>query len=517
MPELRSINIRPGVSILSVLRHLNYRPWFAMAEFVDNAIESATLRQRDLRHVDGTRYRLHVDIETNSTDGGHIRIADNAGGISEFEYARAFRPAEIPPDRSGLAEFGMGMKSAACWFAPHWTVRTTALGESVERTVHFDIEKIVRDDLEELDVNLTKTVPNAHYTEIILRDLYKAPQTNTLKKIREHLASIYRIFIRDGQLELRLDGELLTYDDPRVLVAPYYKATTAPPKQWRKEIDFDFGLGLNAHGFAAIRETASTSGAGFALFRRNRLIQGSADEGYRPEHVFGKPNSYRYQRIFGELHLEGFEVSHTKDGFKWDEHEEVFLELLKEELDAQPLPLLEQAEEHRVRVLKKDLERGAQRATERTAEVIRQEVPPVLEHQLQSAPDAQAPPETLATAVFASTREIDVELRGKPWRIVLELSADPSVSDWITVGDKLSVVPEKSSGMPRRTITVRLALVHPFMERFAGASQEEIEPLLRVAAAIALAEVTARESGIKLAGTFRKNINELLRDAFSKP
>ena len=37
-------------------------------------------------------------------------------------------PAAIPPDRSGLSEFGMGMKSAACWFAPRWSVRTKALG-----------------------------------------------------------------------------------------------------------------------------------------------------------------------------------------------------------------------------------------------------------------------------------------------------------------------------------------------------------------------------------------------------
>ena len=32
------------------------------------------------------------------------------------------------------------MKSAACWFAPRWTVRTSALGEPVVRTVHFDID-----------------------------------------------------------------------------------------------------------------------------------------------------------------------------------------------------------------------------------------------------------------------------------------------------------------------------------------------------------------------------------------
>ena len=34
------INIRPNVSMLSVLKFLEYETWFALAEFVDNAIAS---------------------------------------------------------------------------------------------------------------------------------------------------------------------------------------------------------------------------------------------------------------------------------------------------------------------------------------------------------------------------------------------------------------------------------------------------------------------------------------------
>ena len=90
--------------------------------------------------------------------------------------------------------------------------------------------------------------------------------------------------------------------------------------------------------------------------------------------------------------------------------------------------------------------------------------------------------------------------RGKKWRIALELSADPSVEDWITLSDKPVNLPKKGKEPARRQITVRISLIHPFMERFGGASQEQIEPLLRVGAAIALAEITARESGVKLAG-----------------
>lgn len=202
------------------------------------------------------------------------------------------------------------------------------IGESEEKTVHFDISQIVEDNLEELTVESRSSQPNTHFTEIILSNLHRPPQGRTIGKIREHLASIYRVFIRDGLLELRFGDEGLSYSQPRILCAPFHEKTSETPRLWRKEIDFDFGIGLRARGFAALRERASTSHAGFALFRRNRLIQGSADEGYRPKLIFGNPNSYTYQRLFGELHLEGFNVSHTKDGFQWDENEEPFLELL---------------------------------------------------------------------------------------------------------------------------------------------------------------------------------------------
>ena len=52
---VNTVNIRPGVSVLSVLRHLNYRPWFAIAEFVDNSIQSFLTRK--IRGVFRFRYR----------------------------------------------------------------------------------------------------------------------------------------------------------------------------------------------------------------------------------------------------------------------------------------------------------------------------------------------------------------------------------------------------------------------------------------------------------------------------
>lgn len=278
LQDINRVSIRPGVSILSVLSHLNYRPWFALAEFVDNAIQSHLSNQAALASLDGqTKLKVTIDIEGN--DGGRITVRDNAAGISAADFPRAFRPAQLPPDRSGLCEFGMGMKSAACWFAPRWHVRSSAVGEPVERTVAFNIERIIEDSLDELEVQSRECSSDSHFTEIALIGLHQVPMGRTLGKIRSHLQEIYRIFVREDILELRLNGEELRYEQPEILVAPAYRNEDGDSVEWRRDFDFDFGVGLRAHGFAAIRKRASVSAAGFALFRRNRLIQGSGDEG----------------------------------------------------------------------------------------------------------------------------------------------------------------------------------------------------------------------------------------------
>jgi len=512
--SIESVNIRPGVSILSVLTHLNYKPWFAMAEFVDNSLQSFLDHREEIERVDGRGSKLKVRIELDLIDRNRIVIRDNAAGIHDKDYPRAFQAAFVPLDRSGLSEFGMGMKSAACWFAQNWMVRTSALGETLERTVSFNIEAIVRGDVEELRVKSKSAETNTHFTEVVLFNLHKPPQGRTISKIKEHLASIYRVFLRNGSLELYFDGQPLSYQEPKVLYVPYHKMPTEEPRLWRKEINFDFGLGLRAQGFAALRETGSTSSAGFALFRRNRLIEGSADDSYRPASIFKHSNSFTYQRLFGELHLTGFDVSHTKDGFRWDEQEETFLTFLKDELNDPSLPLLDQAEEYRVRLKPKELKLGAETATERTAETIKREIPQVFEQQFNTPVEFTDPPPTLPPTTTVSQRMIDIEVDGYKWQIVLELSNDPAVGDWVDHCDQVIPVDMVSDTMVRQ-VGIRLALAHPFMERFGGADSSRIEPLLRVAVAIVLAEMAARDSGVRQAGAIRSYINEFLRDALS--
>src|SRR5580704_16092192 len=89
---LEKVSIRPGVSILSVLRHLNYKPWFALAEFVDNAIQSYVENKVTFQRLYGESWKLKVSIDVDTSAPGRIVVRDNAAGIAKEAFPRAFRP-----------------------------------------------------------------------------------------------------------------------------------------------------------------------------------------------------------------------------------------------------------------------------------------------------------------------------------------------------------------------------------------------------------------------------------------
>ena len=169
----------------SAFSRLNYKPWYAIAGFVDNAIQSFVTHEKALSAALGVPASLLVTIDV---DDDRIAVTDNAAGIAGIEFPRAFVPAERPNDTTGLLEFGIGMKAAACWFAACWSVRTTALGEPVERTIRFDVPRIVEHGIENLEPDERCVPALDHYTTLVLERLHRKPTGRTVGKIRATLA-----------------------------------------------------------------------------------------------------------------------------------------------------------------------------------------------------------------------------------------------------------------------------------------------------------------------------------------
>lgn len=505
-----TLYIRPKVGMYGAFSRLNYKPWYAVAEFVDNSIQSFLGNSARLAKADGTR-KLVVKV---SVEADRVTISDNAAGIAASDLPRAFTPAEPPRDASGLSEFGLGMKAAACWFAGRWAVRTKAVGEPVERTIRFDVPKIVAEGTEHIHVSERPARPESHYTTLVLENLNVRPQKRTVTKLKSHLASIYRCFIREGDVDIFYNDERLEYVDPAVLEAPHFKSTAKTPTRWHKPVEIKLDAEHRIWGWAALRETASLSEAGFAVFRRKRLIQGSYDDPYRPESIFGKPNSYTYQRLFGELHVDGFQVSHTKDGLQWEEWEDLLLTELEKQLNAAPIPLLTQAEGHRQRGAKHASGSWGAGAVSDTASAIAGHATPVIRNQLKAKPEGTPPKTSLPdTKLNASnTVELQVHHAHRDWSIRIELANDEAQEEWFTY----SKSERTAQGLV--AVTIRLNLAHPFSERFGLSREQDLEPLVRIAAAYAIAEVTALESGVPAAArAVRRNFNQLLREALSQP
>ena len=494
---------------------LNYKPWFALAEFVDNSVQSYISNRTEIERLDGSNSPLVVTV---TIEDNRIIVHDTAAGIRAEDFARAFMPAQRPVDTSGLSEFGLGMKAAACWFARRWSVRTCALGDSVERTVHFNVPDIVANDIEELAISEgTNASKEWHFTSLLLEDLNQPMRGKTVAKVKAHLAGIYRLFLAEGRLKILVNGEALEFKHPPILVAPYFKTPAAEAIEWKKttlRVELD-----ETHlvtGWAALRAKASTADAGFAVFRRGRVVLGSGDAPYRPERIFRKSNSYTYQRLFGELHVEGFDVSHTKDGLQWEEWEDDILAELRAQLDAEPIRLLAQAEEYRaLRASRaKDDENFGGDAAGKTTAALDKHAGPVVGAQLASEPEPEtAPPEFLPNVRVTARREVmlDVAHEGRRWRVVIELTPEPGLEDWYSFSRRELA----DTGMSE--VTVRVSMAHPFTERFGLRDEEEIEPLVRIAAGLALAEIAALDVGIsKRIKTLRRNFNQLLRDALSK-
>jgi hypothetical protein len=498
-----TVSIVPGVSILGVLSHLNYKPWYALAEFVDNSVQS------HLAAPGGASTDLRVYIDLSSTpDGNAIHVRDNSTGIRLADFPRAFRPAAAPADRSGLSEFGMGMKSAACWFARQWSVRTTVEGHDQEHQVDFDVAEIVRSGADSLSVANRSVSFGSHYTEISLRDLYHFPVGKSVHKIKQHLTDIYRVLLRDSVLKLYFNGEELVHTAPDILRTPYYRDEShdAEAILWSKQIDFDFGEGLEVHGFAALRDVGSASNAGFSLFRRGRVIEGSGDDGYKPASIFGAGNSYESQRLFGELHLSGFEVSHTKDGFQWGDNEEAFLSLLKEELDVEPLPLLKQARGFRKLEANRNSLKAAKEAVDSTSKALVDNLPGALPMLLAEA--AEEPKEPTQSDPLVA-RTLDFRHLGQDWRVDVSAHREESSRDFFTHSYEFE-------GGTQLRLSIRLNIAHPFVIRFGQRDSDGLEVMLRLAVAAVVAEVLARQSGLADSGRVTRNFGQVVDRVLSK-
>ncbi len=352
--NIQKVSIAIGPSMYGRFEDLPNTTSHVLAEFVDNALQSSRDKRDALLAID-SQYKLKVTIDIDwdySSDGraSKLIIRDNAAGIDEDKYKVAFQPAKTPEDNTGLNEFGMGLKTAACWLGYAWKVVTKALGENVERKLTFDLNSVISDKLDELPVETQYKAINEHYTEVTIWNSTKnVPTRKSYRKIVDELTSIYRQPLRNGELEIIICGEPLHFVEYEILNAPFspHQIPQGEPIYWKKEIDFKFGK-YSAKGFVGILRDINKDHNGFVLMRRGRVIMGAETDGRYFPKFSGSSGTFRFKRLFGELELDGFEVSFNKNDIQDKENLEALMEVVKGKVHTKDFDLFTQAEDYRL-------------------------------------------------------------------------------------------------------------------------------------------------------------------------
>ena len=301
-----------GLDAISSYRRLAYTPWHAIAEFVDNSTQAYFDNINILnKEFEKEKTKTLLVAITYDRDDEILRVVDNSIGMSYEDLTRAMHVGLRPVNTSGRSKYGMGLKTAACWIGNKWTIRTKKLGEELEHKIEVDVKEIANGNAD-LHYNSKSGRPiRDHYTIIEIFDHNRKFQGRTLFKIKDYLRSMYREDFRNETLILEWQGERLSWQEPEMLVAPdgtFYKK------------DFQFRIDQKeVKGWVGILERGSRADAGFSIIHSGRVVKGWPDS-WRPSSLFGQiqgSNDLINQRLVGEIHLDSFEISHTKDDILW--------------------------------------------------------------------------------------------------------------------------------------------------------------------------------------------------------
>lgn len=324
---MAEIELVLGANVVESYKRLSYTPWHALAEFVDNSTQSY-FNNRELldRHYSSSGEKLTVDI-VYDRQSGSIRIVDNAMGMSRDELQRALRVGYPPENVTGRSQYGMGMKTAAGWLGNNWTITTSKLGDSLEHIVNVNVERVARGDLK-LPYESRESGPSRGYTIIDIHELNREFHGRTISKIRDYIRSMYRQDFRDGVLKLTWNSEPLTWQELDSTLL-----RSANGSLYKREFIFTVH-GKRVRGWVGVLGRGSRAQAGFSILHRNRVVRGWPDA-WRPESLYGQiqgSNDLVNQRLVGEIHLDDFDVSHTKDDILWvNDEEDLVQQRLREE------------------------------------------------------------------------------------------------------------------------------------------------------------------------------------------
>jgi hypothetical protein len=251
----------------------------AVSELVDNALDA---------RVDG---HVRVIVEYDVRDGW-IRVSDDGGGMNRQELANALVLGLSTKGAADIGRFGLGLKTAAGSLGSRFHVTTVRPEATFEWIAEYDEADFLRSGRWELPIRRrAKQRDRGTVVQVWSNRVYPA----LYQSLERNLGSTFRHFVRDGVLDLAINGNPVqpaSYDLDPASVMPFEGEVA----------------GRRVHGWAGLLLKSSQRGwYGLSLVRNRRIVRQHEKLGYQPHPSLA--------RVVGELHLDEFDTNNLKTDF----------------------------------------------------------------------------------------------------------------------------------------------------------------------------------------------------------
>jgi len=354
------------------------------------------------------------------------------------------------------------------------------------------------------------------------------PEGRTLGKVRDYLASIYRKDISSGDVTIQVDGMALAAPNHKVLEVPRWDNPEGTAVRWEKFVEVNL-RGRIATGIVWLLDRGDTANAGLVLTWRGKAIVGAgagasdANDSFRPDSIYGRSNSFVSQRLMGELDVSSFPVTSTKDDLEWTEDEKrEFSHLLREQIDAEPLPLIKMAQMYRKRVKPTDVKEDVETAGRSLVDAL-----------------SSASPDDFRDVDFSSVDSYDVLQDQSTHQSTQEESPVDNQELELSPSSASFALPQFLPGMSagnlvflhdttdkrvvrwhkdnNNALVIEINRASRFMENYASLPQFHLEPAVRMLMAFVLVEIELAASGSSTSKIINQRFNQFLNQSLGLP
>ncbi len=305
-------DVSVGSGIIATYNRMPQKLERVFAEFIDNTTQSYEDHREELEKILGMG-PCKIIITWNDSE---ITIKDEAFGMDHEDFKRALKlnAPKAKYNKNSRSQHGMGLKIAAAYLGNWYSIDSTQYGNKEKYYSIIDIDEWKKDNPTHVDCNISDVKKNEHFTQIVIKKLNKKLTAAVDNSLRKKLAKIYSNDITKNRLEIIFNGKPIQSEDPEL--RRDVKTDNEYLSYFEDSFEFN-GEEFTYSGWIGILKIGDVDDAGFTLSQYGRGIKLN----YRPSLVFGKSNSFPYQRLVGEIQLDDpkWKITFNKDEFIWDD------------------------------------------------------------------------------------------------------------------------------------------------------------------------------------------------------